>query len=83
MIHVDTPLMVCLLPSHVLAQHCHSLQRQDCGPGVWSPLPDVGVDPTLEAPQSEAAEGAELWWAGGHLGVGQPEGIQESLYAWE
>lgn len=46
-------------------------------------MPDVGVDPTLEAPQSEAAEGAELWWAGGLLGVEQPEGIQESPYAWE
>lgn len=44
---------------------------------------DVAVGPTLEAPQSEAAEGAELWWAGGRLGVGRPEGLRESVYAWE
>lgn len=48
-------------------------------PGVWSPVSDVGVDPTLGAPQSEAAEGAELWWAGGRLGVGQPEGLRASV----
>lgn len=52
-------------------------------PGVWSPVSDVGVDPTLGAPQSEAAEGAELWWAGGRLGVGQPEGLRASVCAWE
>lgn len=70
--------MVCLLPSHVLG---FPLPQSGAGGRDWtwslSSLPDVGVDPTLEAPQSEAAEGAELWWAGGHLGWGSLEGIQE------